>query len=228
LINYLYNLSHQLKEQDSTKNDITINVLNAINENITSEEIKNTLLKRIVINDFLKNQNACTIDNKKLSIFLKNCTNDIYVNQVQRLVNDSKFVKNKKPLPNFDIVTYNNTSNNILEVIKHKKTVIYFWSTEFMSVDYLVSRIHYLEQKHPNTLFIGIQMQPAFLNISTEPKLKTLNINKQYKLTSNSFANNFLTSRYPRTILLNSRGDVHNGFTFLDSKNLSSELIKIQ
>jgi len=228
LMNYLFNLSHHLKEKDSTKSDATINVLNAVIENISSEEIKNTLLKRIVINDFLKSQNTCAIDNKKLSIFLKNCTNEAYINQVQNLVNDSKFVESKNSLPNFDIISYSNSSNNIRNVIKHRKTVIYFWSTEYMSVDYLVSRVHYLEKKHPNILFIGIQMHPAFLNISNEPKLKSLDINNQFKLTSDSFASNFLTSRYPRTILVNSKGKVHNGFTFLDSKSLSKELNKIQ
>jgi len=228
LMNYLYNLSHQQKEQDITKSDVTINVMNAVIENISSEEIKNTLLKRIVINDFLKSQNTCTVDNKKLSIFLKNCTNEAYINQVQNLVNDSQFIESKHSLPNFDIVSYENSSNNINSVIKHRKTVIYFWSTEYMSIDYLVSRVHYLEKKHPNILFIGIQMQPAFLNITNEPRLKTLNLNSQFKLTTDSFASNFLTSRYPRTILVNSKGKVHNGFTFLDSKSLSKEINKIQ
>lgn len=227
VMNYLYNLSHQLKEKDSTKSDITINVLNAVIENISSEEIKNTLLKRIVINDFIKSQNTCSIDNEKLAIFLKNCTNEAYINQVQNLVNDSKFVENKQPLPNFDIVSYNNTENNIREVINQQNAVIYFWSSEYMSVDYLVSRVKFLKHKHPNTLFIGIQMQPAFLNATNEPVLKKLDRNKQYKLTSNSAANNFLTSRYPRTIIVNSKGDVLNGFTFLDSKNLSKELNKL-
>ena len=70
-------------------------------------------------------------------------------------------------------------------------------------------------------------MQPAFLNATNEPVLKKLDRNKQYKLTSDSAANNFLTSRYPRTIIVNSKGDVLNGFTFLDSKNLSKELNKL-
>ena len=227
LMNYLYNISHQLKEKDSTKSDITINVLNAVIDNINSEVIKNTLLKRIIINDFMKAQNTCSINNEKLSIFLANCTNEAYIHLIQNLVNDSKFVKNKQPLPNFDIVSYNNTENNIREVINHQNAVIYFWSSEYMSIDYLVSRVNFLKRKHPNTLFIGIQMQPAFLNATNEPTLKKLDINKQYKLTSNSAANNFLTSRYPRTIIVNSEGNVLNGFTFLDSNNLSKELNKL-
>jgi hypothetical protein len=228
VINYLYNLSYLQKEKDSAKHDITTYVLNAVIKHISSEEIKNTLLKRIIVNDFLKSESTCTINNEKLSLFLKNCTNEEYVNQVQQLVSDSKFVENNEQLPNFELTTLNNETTNILEVIKNKKAVIYFWSTEFMSADYLVNRIKFLEEKHPNILFIGVQMQSNYIDINNDPKLKMLNLNKQYKLTPTSFANNFLTSRYPRIIIANDNSLVMNGFTYLDSKKLGHELHKLE
>ena len=228
IVSHLYNLGNQLKEIDSTKNDLTINVLNAISENIDSETIKNTLLKRIVVNDFLKSETTCTINSEKLAIFLKNCTDEEYLNQVNNLVNDSKFVQNNKQLPNFEVVNYNKQKSRIKTIIRNKKTVIYFWSTQFMSSDYLVSRVLYLEQKYPEIQFIGIQMQPAYININDEPKLSKLKSDFQYKLTSNSYANNFLTSQYPRIIIINNDGLVMNGFTYLDSKKLDQELNKLQ
>lgn len=228
VVSYLYNIANQIKENDPDKKDLTINVLNAITENIKSEKIKNTLLKIIVINDFLKSESTCTINNEKLDIFLKNCTNKEYLEQVNNLVNDSKYVENKKQLPNFELVNYTNNQTDIYHVLKNKKSVIYFWSTEFMSTDYLVSRIHFLEKNYPNIQFIGIQMFPAYLSIHKEPKLKKLKSNKQYKLTTNSYANNFLTSHYPRIIIIDRNNIVTNGFTYLDSKNLSAELNKIQ
>jgi len=227
IVNYLYNIGYETKENDSTKNNITINVLNALVENIQSEEIKNTLLKRIVVNDFLKSGTTCSINNEILDIFLKNCTNEDYLNQVNNLVNDSKFVKNEEKLPNFDLVNYNDKSTDILNVIDNQKAVIYFWSTEYMSADYLVSRIRFLERKFPNIDFIGVQMQPGYINISTDPTYKSLAINNQFKLTSNSFANQFLTSHYPRIIIVNDNNLVMNGFTYLDSKSLTKELKKL-
>ena len=121
-----------------------------------------------------------------------------------------------------------NKKSNIIDLTKNQKSVIYFWSTEYTSSDYLVSRIKFLEQKHPSILFIGIQMTAEYLNILTEPKLKTLDINKQFKLTDTSFANNFLKSRYPRIIILDNKGLVVNGFTYLDAKNLGQELNKLE
>ena len=97
-----------------------------------------------------------------------------------------------------------------------------------MSSDYIVTRINFLEKKYPNTLFVGINMSSSVKNVSSEPNLKKLNINRQYLLTSDSGAHKFLSSKYPRTILINDAGVVVNGFTYLDSKKISSELNKFQ
>ncbi|SNR32136.1 hypothetical protein [Lutibacter flavus] len=228
VINYLYNLSYQTKEKDSSKNNITINILNSIIENVELEEFKNILLKGIVVEDFLKSESTCSINQETLNVFIENCTDEEYVSQVKNLVNDSKFVLNNKPLNNFEIESYKGEISNISDVIKDKNAVVYFWSAEYMSFDYLVKRIRYLEKNNPEMLFIGINMNPGFQDIATEPNLNLLNLSKQYKLTNDSYAHQYLTSRYPRTIMINKEGIVSNGFTYLDSPKFSSELIKLQ
>ena len=97
-----------------------------------------------------------------------------------------------------------------------------------MSTEYLVNRIKYLKNQYPSILFIGVNMQSSFNEIKTEPHLKKLEIQQQFKLTKDSAAHSFLTSNYPRVILVNNRGIVKNGFTYLDSKKLDSELKKIE
>jgi len=228
VISYLYNLSYQLKENDSSKNNITVNILNSTIENIDSEEFRNMLLKKFIVNDFLKSESTCSINKKALDIFLKNCSNQLYITQVKNLVNDSKYVSNNEPLHNFEIVSYNNTNTTIKDITKDRNSVIYFWSTSFMSSDYLVSRIKYLENKYPNILFIGINIETSFEDITSEPNLKLLDITKQFKLTKDSFAHNYLTSKYPRTIIINNNSEVENGFTYLNSKKLNSELNKLK
>ena len=228
VVSYLYNLSYQLQEKDSTKNNITINILNSTIENIKLEDFKNTLLKKIIINDFLKSESTCSINQNALDIFLKNCNDPLYITQVKNIVNDSKFVSNNEPLQNFEIVSYNNTNSTINDIIKDKNSVIYFWSTEFMSSEYLVNRIKFLENRYPNILFIGINMQTYSEDIKTEPNLKLLDITKQFKLTKESFAHNYLTSKYPRIIIVNKKAIVNNAFTYLDSHKLSAELNKLK
>ncbi|WP_456379600.1 TlpA family protein disulfide reductase [Lutibacter sp.] len=228
VVSYLYNLSYKLKENDTSKNNITVNILNSAIQHIKLKDFKNTLLKKIIINDFFKSKSTCSINNKALDIFLKNCSNPLYITQVKNLVDDSRFVLNNEPLHNFEIVSYNNTNSTINAITKGKNSVIYFWSTAFMSPEYLVSRIKYLENKFPNILFVGINMQTSTEDLTKDPNLKLLDISKQFKLTENSYALNYLTSNYPRTIIVNKEGLVKNGFTYLDSRKLNSELRKLK
>ena len=71
-------------------------------------------------------------------------------------------------------------------------------------------------------------MQNSSEDIASNPNLKLLDITKQFKLTAKSFAFNYLTSKYPRTIIVNNKAIVKNSFTYLDSNKLSSELNKLK
>ena len=228
VISYLYNLSFAEQNKNKSTEKITNSLLHSIAENIELEEFKNTLLKKIVINDFLKSESTCTINKNTLNIFLENCTNPEYIKQVKNLVNDSEIVVNKQPLRNFEIESFTNENITINDIIKNQNTVIYFWSSEYMSSDYLVTRIKYLEKKYPNILFVGINMQPSFEDFNNDVAYKQLDVTKQFKLTENSYAHSYLASKYPRTIIVNKNGVVENGFTYLDSRKLNSELNRLK
>ena len=226
LVSYLYHISYSEKEKDNPQNNLTINVLNSVVNNIQSEEIKNTLLNRIVINDFFKGESTCKIKDEVLDIFLKNCTNQKYIDKVKNLVNDSKCITNKQPLKDFTVVSLSNhQTTNISDVIKNKNAVIYFWSSEFMSPDYLMNRIKFLEKNHPNILFIGINMKKT--NEDNEAFINQIAVSKQFILSDDSYAQNYISSNYPRVIIVNKKGIVENGFTYLDSRNLSKEIEKL-
>ncbi len=228
VISHLYNLSYALKENDSTKDDITINILNAIVDNVELESFKNTLLKKITVDNFLKSSSTCTINEQALSLFLDNCTDDELIGQVKNLVRDTEFVVGDEPLHNFEILSYDNQILDINSIIENKNSMIYFWTTEHIPPDYLLKRIHNLERDYPDIEFIGINIQSSSEDVLNEPSLKKLDIHKQYKLTTDSYANNYITSNYPRIIIVNNKGIVKNGFTLFGSKNLNSELKKLE
>lgn len=228
VVSYLFNISYQLKEKDSTKNDITVNILNAINEQIKAEDFKNILLKRILVSDFLKNESTYRFNENALNIFLACCTNKEYVEQVTNLVSDCNNLTKDEPLHDFNIVSYNNVPLTINKIIKNRNAVIYFWSTDYMSSNYLVSRVKFLKKRYPDLLFIGINMQTSPQDLTKEPNLKLLDINNQFVLPKDSYAHNYLSSKYPRTIIIDDAGIVKNGFTNLDSKNIDSELNKLK
>ena len=228
IVSFLYNLSYQETEKQEEDTDLTISILNNIIANIKLEGFKNTLLKRVVINDFLKSNSTCTINNKVLEVFKENCSNEKYITQVTNLVNDSKVVSNKKPLPNFKIKSDTTSIFNISDVIKDQNSVIYFWSTEFMSTEYVENRINYLKNKYPTILFVGINMEHSSKNSKLQNNLKKLDKNSQFNLTKDSAARHYLTSNYPRIIIVNNKGIVQNGFTYLNSRNLGFELNKLE
>ena len=227
VVSYLYNISYQLKQKDSAKNDMTVNILNAINEKITAEGFKNTLLKRILVSDLLKSESACQINEEALNIFLTNCTNASYIEQVNNLLKDCKMIPQDEPLQDFEIVSSKLVPLTINEVIKNKNALIYFWSAAFISTDYLENRIKFLEKKFPDLLFVGINMQTSAENLTEDAHLKLLDINNQYRLSKDSYAHNYLSSNYPRTILIDHKGIVKNGFINLNSKKLDTELTKL-
>lgn len=227
IINYMFNLGYTIKENDSLKKDITVNILNSIVDKIKSEKFKNTLLKTIIVSDFQNSESSCSINEAALNVFIANCTNQKAVKYVKNLVNDSQFVEINKPLKNFTIESFENTNLFINDVIKDKHSVIYFWSNKYFSPEYLVKRIGYLENKFPNVLFIGINIESNPIDVLSNPTLKPLNQEKQFILAKESTAKEFLTSHSPRSIVVNDGGFVINGFIPLNSKKLETELKKL-
>jgi len=228
LVSYLYNQAFQLDYNDKDEEDnLTIHLLNVTEEKIVLQDLKNTILKTIVVEDFLNAATTCTINEEVLDLFIKYCTDEHYIKQVQDLVNDTKTIQENNSLPNFEVISYTNEVNDISELIKNKNSVIYFWSTQFLLPDKLLSRVKSLEKKFPDIQFIGINLQTNE-DITKDPYLKKLNINNQFKLTEESQAYDFLTSHYPRTIIVNDEGRVTNGFTLINSKNIWSEIKKLE
>lgn len=227
VVSYLYNISYRLKQNDSLKNDLTVNMLNAINEHIAAESFKNLLLKRVFINDFLKSESAGHINEEALQLFLANSTNNEDIAQVNNLVKDCNYLTANEPFQDFSLMSYANVPTTVNELIKNKNAVVYFWSAAYMSADYLLSRIKFLEKKYPDLLFVGINMQTSPQDLNLESRVKLRNINHQYLLPPNSDAHRYLRSKYPRTILIDHLGMVKNAFINLDSKKLDSELEKL-
>lgn len=226
--NYLYHISYKIKEEDPSKSNITINMLNSIVENVNIEGFRNSLLKNIVVDEFLKRQSTCSINEETLNIFLENCSNKDYKKEVIKLVNDSEYVLNHKPLKDFIIKSYDDRELSITNIIENHKSVIYFWSSNYMDAEHLLKEIKRFELKYPNILFIGVNMQSGLYNLSNSSNIKLIDYQKQFKLPEDSYARNYLTSNYPRTIMVDDQGIVTNGFTHLDSNLFNSELNKLE
>ena len=217
---YLDVLAHQQKKKNM---NVTVDKLNIIIENIKIQRLKNMLLHRVIYSDFRSSKSSCRMNQIALEIFNENCTNKKYLHQIKAMADDCVTIVQNRSIDNFEVITINNTKTKINTIIKDKKTIIYFWSPVIISPDMLIKRVKYLNNKFPNLLFLGINMDPSQISNRVNQKLKN-----QYLLTDNSEAHSFITSLEPRTILVDENGIVSNSFTYLSSPYLERQLKNLE
>ncbi|WP_439132794.1 hypothetical protein [Polaribacter sp.] len=219
--NYLYNKTYSLghpptKKEYSSK--FTIDLLKIIDKNITIEQTKNAILRQTIISHFF-NKSSCNIDGEAFNTFYTLSTNKKDKELITRLLNDVKSVPTHKKLPNFKITNYNNTSHDIFDVIKNKSTFLFFWSSEYVSKAYIGKRMSYLANNYPNINFIQVKIDG-----NTKDRIQKIDIKNQYYLNSDSKAHQFLSSKMPRSILVNKQGKVINAYATISSRNLNPYL----
>lgn len=219
---YISSMAHLEKEKGLNMNR-TENNLNVIVAHITNEAVRNYFLRKAIYNDFRSAKSSNSINKKALAIFNEYCTDQNYLDQINKLAEDCESIKIQNPIVNFEIASFDNSIVNIESVIKNRKSVIYFWSPAMINGNLLVKRISKLEQKYPSLLFVGINMYPSNNGVQTNKYL-----DNQYMLTEDSEARSFLKSNEPRTILVDDKGIIRNGFTYLTSPHLERQLTLLE
>ena len=222
IVNRLYNNVYT-QGLSSNSDEFTVALLNTINDNITSEKLKNTFLRQMVVNDFIDNS-SCGLNKKAFYTYFELSSNIDDKKEIQRLINDTKRLHAGIQLPDFDVFNYNNTKQNINKLVKNKNSVIYLWNPKYTSKEYLASRIKYLSTKFPKLNFIGVKISSSTI----ENPIKEIDIKKQFYIDANSKANDFLTSQLTRTLLVNKKGKIVNGYASLTSSKIIKQLKALQ
>jgi hypothetical protein len=79
--------------------------------------------------------------------------------------------------------------------------------------------MNYLSNKYENIQFIQIN-----INDNSSKRIQKIDIKNQYYLKFDSEAHQFLTSKMPRSIMINQYGKVVNAYAAISSTNLNSYL----
>lgn len=217
LMSHLYN-SVFSEGLDINSDEFTIQLMNKIDGHVGFESIKNTLLRQITIGHFYR-KSSCAINKSAFQTFFEKSTSEEDKQLVSRLLSDISSVHKGEKLNSFGIVDYNHTEHNIQNVIRGKNSVVYFWNPDYMSKGYVSSKINYLSRKYPNINFVGINLKDGKHN-----RIRRIDIKSQFYLHESSKANEFLTSQMPRTILVNKKGIVVNGYASLSSQNIYQQV----
>ena len=205
------------KESDA----FTIALLKNIHNKITTDKYRNRLLRHITIRHFYNNS-TCQINDSVFNTYFSLTTNKKDKERIGKLLNDIKKIKPKTKLPSFSILNNKGATNSINELVKNKKSVIYFKGKTRSSDEWLASRVEYLMNKNKDTEFIIINV-----NENRDFNIKKLGIKNQFSLNKNSKAYDFLNSDFPRVILVNDKGIVTNSFAALSSKKIEQQITEL-
>ena len=220
IVSNLYNKAHSLGH-DLASDEFTIDLLNIISEQLNNENSINSMLRRIFITHFYR-KSSSDINEETFNTYLKLSTSNEDEELVKNLLLDCKKIKKGIVIQNFDITDYNKTKRSIKSLIRNKKAVLYFWNPDITSKDFIGSRIQYLSKKHPDLKFIGIKIVGDH-----KDRIYKLDIKSQYYLEQDSKANLFLTSKMPRTILVDKKGYVINDYASLSSRKIFKQIERL-
>ena len=220
IVSNLYNKTHSLGH-DLASDEFTIDLLNIISEQLNNENSINSMLRRIFITHFYR-KSSSNINMETFNTYLKLTTSNEDEELVKSLLLDCKKIKKGIVIQNFDITDYNKTKRSVKSLIRNKKAVLYFWNSDFTSKDFIGRRIQYLSKKHPDLKFIGIKIVGDH-----KDRIYKLDIKSQYYLELDSKANSFLTSKMPRTILVDKKGFVINDYASLSSRKIFKQIERL-
>lgn len=219
----LESLYSDVYQQKIKKNsdDFTIALINNIDSKISSEKFKNRLLKNRLLRHFLR-KSTCNLNKKTFNRYYELSTNKNDIDDIKMLVKDVETIKKYKVLPDFSLYDFTNKEYNIKELIKDKSSVLYFRNKKYSSDEWVASKINFLMKKYPNIQFLVINIDK---NQSVNRKLSSKN---QFYLTKESKAQQFLESKFPRTILVNKDEAIENGFASLSSPIIHQQITNLE
>lgn len=218
---YLYNVTYSLGHKpmmNEFSSDFTVDLLKTINHKVTSKNSRNAFLKQTAITHFYR-KSSCDINKKAFDTFFKLSSDEDDKKQIKRLLSDNEAIQKGQKINDFFVIDFNNSKQSIKDIIRNKNTHLFFWNSDYVSKAYIASKISYLISKYPTVQFIQVKIDG-----NSTDRIKSLDIKNQYFIDKASGANVFLTSKMPRTILINKKGVITNGYASLASRNIYSQL----
>ncbi len=219
--NYVYANLHSTVYEKNIKResiDFTPLLLNNINKKITDTTQKNRLLRHITIRHFYNNSSA-NVNQKAFNTFFELSTNEKDKKRLASLLKDISYLKDEQKSPSFTVLKPDNSIEPIDQVIGNKKTVLYFTGKRH-SNDWLISRLKYLVNKNPEVNFL-------IINTNNKGYINNIDIDIQCSLNEKSEAHKFLTSKYPRVILINEKGVIKNSYGALSSDKIEKQIASL-
>jgi len=218
---YLYNLARDEKNKDPENSIFELKYMEVIVNNITIESYKNELLTKGAWGS-LTNKYLSDKDNQKIrEYFFANCTNESYVSEFKKAIYQKEKLACGDALPKIMAYNIDDSEIEINAIIKNSNAVIYFWPKDLGRIEILNEKLVLLKKNHPETVFIGIERNKSNEDWKKFVETKKLPKNTQFKITKNSDNYSWFEGDMARTIIVNNKGNIENGYVFFLDSNLN-------
>ncbi|WP_299003041.1 hypothetical protein [uncultured Tenacibaculum sp.] len=221
IIEKIYNDVYQ-KNSVKKLDNFTVELLNSIDKNIDSEEVKNRLMYNAVVGHFFKEPNY-EKKNETFFTFFKLNTDNEQKKTIQRLINDLKLLNKGETLPSFDLISADGGLVDIKNVAKGKNTVVLFKNYKYASDDWVSSRFNHLIKNNPDVNFVLVNLCDTSRRYT-----KNIDIKYQYTLPEESPTCEYSSSKFSRLVLVDKNGIIQNGYTSLSSSSINQEINNLQ
>jgi len=221
-----YNQSY-FKEKKTS--DFNIRRLKELDEKISGNLLRNNLARAIAFEEILTFKNH---DQHDLFLQYYSTVNSspAYLSEVLTLHSDINKMGPKKQLPEIklqnvtrDIVSSNSLANG-------KTTIIYFWSqTQMNHYKNTLERVRVFQKEYPQLRFVGICIQPFNLMVKQVQKMMGINIEDQFAIIDFEKASKtWVLTLLNKSIVINNKGQIINGFENFSNNNIELLLKKLQ
>lgn len=221
ITNYLYNITYSMGHkpmQDEFSSSFTTDLLNTIYAKINSKDSKNAFLKRTILEHFYRKSSG-NLNQEVFNLFFTLSSNKENTCLIKSLIEDNKAIIKGDTIKGFKISDFTNQPIKIERFVKNKNSVLFFWNKKYISKSFINSKIPFLRKKYPSLNFAVIE-----INGNSTSRIQNIDIKNQYYINSKNLTNNFLTSKMHRTILVNKKGIVENGFAAISSRKIYKQL----
>ena len=196
-----------------------LDILKNINKVVEDEKMKNVILYRVITFNFMKRKKDNNYQ-KAFYNYFKYSSDLEDKKEIQRLINDLKYINRNEILPDFLVETSSGNWERISEIYKNEKKIIFFNNEKYFSDLSVSRRFNFFKNKFPKINFIIIQQNKG----NKDKYIKDIDIKYQYKLIEKSKAHNFLTSSFPRLMILNENNIVLNDFSSIFAFDIESQI----
>jgi len=224
---YLYNLAVDEKMKDPENKVFELEYMKVVTDKIQDENFKNTLLAKCVwgslSNKDLSGDEAANVQ----AYFLDHCTDEDYIAEIKMSIAQKEKIKCGEAMPKLTALNVDNSEVEINALMKNANTVIYFWPSDLGGIELTSEKLSYLQKKHPDILFIGIERNKSEEDWKKFVESRKLPKNSQFRIAKNSDSYSWYEGDMARTIIVNSKGKVENGYVFFLDNNLNNYLKNI-